>query len=70
MTWDNEKKENFKVISHRVKWVPGVGGHQAHFCIADSYNLYLDELFIMINFLQAIGDLRFNPNHQECGEDL
>lgn len=70
MGWDAEKKENFKIISNRVKWVPKNGVQQAHFSLGDSYNLYLDELFIMVDYLQAIGEMRLASNSQEPNDLL
>lgn len=64
-SWDKEKQNNFNILGKRIKWVAENDGNLAHFDIDGVYNLYLDELFIMFEFLQAIGKLRLSSNHTE-----
>lgn len=61
--WDKEKIDNFQIISHRIKWVPEKDGSREHFDIDGVYNLYLDEIGLMFEFLQANGDMRLAFNH-------
>lgn len=60
--WDKSKKENFQIISRRITFVPEDHGHKWHFSIDNRYNLYFDELALMIDYLQAINELRFTSN--------
>lgn len=60
-SWDKTHKENFEVLSRKMKFIPAQNGHDWYFEL-DIKNLYFDELAFMIEYLQAIGEMRFKIN--------
>ena len=60
-SWDGNSKKNFEILSNKMKFVPASNGHEWHFEL-DIQNLYFDELAFMIEYLEAIGELRFKAN--------
>lgn len=67
-SWDKKQIKNFEVISERIKFVREPKSNtmfRYHFDIDGRYNLYFDELALMIQYLQAIGEMRFLVNQTE-----
>lgn len=60
-SWDKSHRDIFKALSHKMKFVPKKGSHDWHFELKPgTINLYFDELAFMIEYLQAIGEMRMN----------
>ena len=59
--WDEQKRHNFEVLSNKMKFIPRTKDHEWYFEM-DLKNLYFDELAFMIEYLQAIGEMRFRVN--------
>lgn len=60
-TWDESHKERFEILSNKMKFHPRTDTHEWYFEL-DITNLYFDELAFMVEYLQAIGELRMKMN--------
>ena len=61
-SWDKVHKERFEVLSNKMKFVPENDGHEWHFELNNINRIYFDELAFMIEYLQAIGEMRMKIN--------
>ena len=67
-SWDKKQIDNFETINYRIRFVQERKDNllnRWHFDLDGCYNLYFDELAIMIQYLQAIGEMRFVVNQTE-----
>ena len=61
--WDKKHKRNFDdILRHKIGFIPADDGHEWYFDLKDTKRLYFDELAFMIEYLEAIGEMRFKVN--------
>lgn len=70
-SWDKKHEKNFDVLFGKMKFIPSNRNEEWHIELAPgTRNLYFDEIAFMIEYLEAIGELRFKANTGSPRKDL